>query len=64
VSSIEVTGAAPMTGISFTWQSSAPALATVSNAGVLHGVAAGAVTVTARADGKSGMLRTRVRRAP
>jgi uncharacterized protein YjdB len=53
-----------MTGISFTWQSSAPALATVSNAGVLHGVAAGAVTVTARADGKSGMLRTRVRRAP
>lgn len=43
-----------MSGKAVTWTSSAPAVATVSNAGVVAGVTAGSATITAAVDGKSG----------
>jgi DNA/RNA endonuclease G (NUC1) len=39
----------PINGVTFTWTSSAPAIATVSDAGVVSGVAAGSATITAKA---------------
>jgi hypothetical protein len=43
-----------LSGRSITWASSAPALATVSSTGLVTGVSAGAVTITATSEGKSG----------
>src|SRR2546429_973258 len=44
----------PLTGRSVTWASSAPGLAIVSATGRVTGVAAGAATITAMSEGKSG----------
>ena len=45
---------APLPGRSFLWQSSAPVIATVDTTGLVTGLAQGAVTITATAEGKSG----------
>jgi trimeric autotransporter adhesin len=42
-----------ISGASFTWQSSAPGIATVSNAGVVTGVASGSAVVTVASGGQS-----------
>jgi hypothetical protein len=44
----------PLSGRTITWASSAPGVATVSGAGVVTGVAAGAATITATSEGQSG----------
>lgn len=43
-----------ISGKSFTWSSSSPAVATVSSSGLVAGVAAGNATITATVDGRSG----------
>jgi uncharacterized protein YjdB len=45
-----------LTGRVVTWSSSAPAVATVSDAGVVTGVSSGTVTITATSEGRSGTL--------
>ena len=45
---------AEMTGVSFTWATSAPGVATVSGTGLVTGVAEGTATITARAQGIDG----------
>lgn len=45
---------APLTGRPITWNSSDPAIATVSAQGVVSGLAVGTATVTATAEGKAG----------
>jgi len=47
---------AALTGRAVAWSSSAPAVATVSDAGLVTGVAAGSVVITATSEGKSGTL--------
>lgn len=47
---------APLTGRSVTWSSSQPAVATVSQAGLVSALAAGATTITATSEGRSGGL--------
>jgi len=47
-----------------TWSSSAPSIATVSSSGLVSGVSAGAVTVTATSEGKSGSASTTIVAAP
>jgi len=49
---------ADATDDTFTWSSSAPTVATVSAAGVVTGVAAGTATITAKANGASGIQAT------
>ncbi|HJS42319.1 MAG TPA: Ig-like domain-containing protein, partial [Gemmatimonadales bacterium] len=44
----------PLTGRVVTWTSSDPAIATVSTAGLVTGVAGGSVTITAESEGQSG----------
>src|SRR5205809_7367386 len=44
----------PLTGRTVTWASSAPAVATVSGTGLVTGAAAGAATITATSENKSG----------
>ncbi len=44
----------PITGRATTWSSSAAAVASVSNTGLVHAVAAGTATISATIDGKSG----------
>ncbi|MGH7526487.1 MAG: Ig-like domain-containing protein, partial [Gemmatimonadales bacterium] len=44
----------PLTGRTFTWVTDAPAIATVSAAGLVTGVGAGPATITATSEGKSG----------
>jgi hypothetical protein len=44
----------PMTGVSFTWGSSDPLVASVNGAGVVTAVGNDSATITATADGKSG----------
>ena len=46
----------PMTGVVITWSSSANAVATVNQSGLVSGVAAGPATITASADGVSATL--------
>ena len=52
-SAVDASGAV-LTGRPVTWTSSAPAVATVSASGVVTGVSAGAATVTATVEGKTG----------
>jgi galactose oxidase-like protein/invasin-like protein/Big-like domain-containing protein len=47
-------GGQALTGRVISWQTNAPQFATVSNAGLVTGVAAGPATVTATSEGKSG----------
>lgn len=44
----------PVSGRTTTWTSAAPAIATVSAAGVVRGIAPGSTTITATVDGQSG----------
>jgi uncharacterized protein YjdB len=44
----------PLTGRTVTWATDAPAVATVSAAGLVTGVGAGSATITATSEGKSG----------
>jgi hypothetical protein len=44
----------PLTGRTFTWVTDAPAVATVSAAGLVTGVGEGSATITATSEGKSG----------
>jgi len=53
-----------MEGPAVTWSSSAPAIATVSRQGLVTGVTAGTVTVTALAEGKQGNAAITVRAPP
>ena len=46
-------GGAEITGLTFTWSSSAPTVATVNGAGVVTAVGNGSATITATAEGKS-----------
>jgi uncharacterized protein YjdB len=50
----------PLTGVVITWSSSANVFATVSQAGVVSGVAAGPATITATADGIAATLNFQV----
>ena len=52
---------APLEGIEFTWTTSAPAMATVTSAGLVTGVSGGDVEITATASGVSGSAQLRVR---
>jgi uncharacterized protein YjdB len=54
----------PLTGRSVTWSTSAAAVATVSNSGLVTGVAAGSATITATSEGKSGTSAVTVTSAP
>lgn len=49
-----------LTGRTISWQSSAPAVATVDNAGRVTGVAAGTASVSASSEGKSGAIQITV----
>ncbi|MGE0554318.1 MAG: serine hydrolase [Gemmatimonadales bacterium] len=51
---------APIEGKTVTWQSSNPAIASVSESGVVTGVLPGTVTITATSDGIQGSARIRV----
>ena len=53
-----------MTGQSITWSSSNTAVATVSNVGVVNGIAAGSATITASCAGKSGTATVTVTSPP
>jgi len=53
-----------LSGRSVTWTSSAPAVATVSSTGLVTGVAAGAVTITATSEGKTGSAAVTVNPVP
>ena len=53
-----------LTGRVITWQSSAPAIATVDNNGIVSGLAPGAVTITASSEGVSGTAQLTVIRLP
>lgn len=53
-----------ISGVTFTWTSSNPAVATVSPSGVVTGVAPGSATITASAGGKSGTSTVTVQPAP
>ena len=53
-----------LTGRVIAWQSSAPATATVDATGVVHGVAAGAVTITASSEGVTGTAQLTVIQPP
>ena len=53
-----------LSGRSITWASSAPAAATVSSAGLVTGVAAGGVTITATSEGKTGSAAVTVQLVP
>src|SRR6266704_3165229 len=54
----------PLTGRTVTWASSAPAVATVSGSGAVTGMAAGAATITATSEGKSGKAAATVSTVP
>jgi len=54
----------PLTGRPVSWASSNTALATVSSSGLVSGVAAGAATITASAEGKSGAASITVTSVP
>src|SRR5687767_14831929 len=45
-----------ITGRSVAWATSAPAIATVSTAGMVTGVGTGSATITATSEGKSGSM--------
>ena len=51
---IKDTNGAVMTGQALTWSTSAPGIATVTAGGLVSGIAAGSVTITATSSGKSG----------
>lgn len=53
-----------LTGRAVTWNSSAPAIATVSASGVVTGVAAGAATITATSEGRVGQAAVTVTLPP
>src|SRR2546428_7839658 len=53
-----------LSGRSVTWASSAPTVATVSSTGLVTGVAAGAATITATSEGKSGTTAVTVNLVP
>ena len=53
-----------LTGRVVTWASSVPAVATVSASGLVTGVAAGAITITATSEGKSGTAAVNVSLVP
>ena len=55
---------ATLTGRTVTWTSSATGIATVTNAGVVRGVAAGTATITATSEGKSGSATITVTAVP
>jgi alpha-tubulin suppressor-like RCC1 family protein len=50
----------PLTGVSFTWQSSVPSVATVDAAGVVHATGLGTTSITATSNGKSATSSIRV----
>jgi len=54
----------PLTGRAITWSSSDNTIATVNGSGVVTGVAAGSVTITATSEGKSGTASVTVAGAP
>src|SRR5205823_2653412 len=53
-----------LSGRAITWVSSAPGVAAVSGAGTVTGVAAGAVTITATSEGKTGSAAVTVNLVP
>jgi alpha-tubulin suppressor-like RCC1 family protein len=53
-----------LVGRSVTWSTSAPAVATVSTAGMVAGVGAGSATITATSEGKSGSATVSVSSVP
>src|SRR5207245_3983187 len=53
-----------LAGRAVAWPSSNPAIATVSASGLVAGVAAGAVTITATSEGQSGMASVTVANVP
>jgi hypothetical protein len=55
---------AAMTGQAFTWSSSNTSVANVSSSGVVNGITAGSVTITASAGGKSGSVSVTVSSSP
>ena len=57
-------GGNTLTGRSVTWETSAAGTATVSNAGLVTGVAAGNATITARSEGQAGTAAVTVQAAP
>jgi uncharacterized protein YjdB len=54
----------PLTGRTITWQSSAPAVATVDGSGRVTAVAPGTATISATAEGKTGTAAVRVSAPP
>jgi len=54
----------PLTGRAIAWSSSAPGIATVNGGGLVTGVAAGAATITASSEGKSGTAAVTVNSVP
>jgi uncharacterized protein YjdB len=61
---VHSTAGAALSGRAVTWTSSNPALATVTDAGVITGVAPGLVSITATSDGRSGSAALTVVPAP
>jgi uncharacterized protein YjdB len=57
-------GGAALTGRDIAWSSSAPTIAVVSAAGVVAGVSAGTATITATAEGRSGIAQVTVTPLP
>lgn len=55
----DATGAV-LPGVTVTWSSSAPQTAGISALGIVSGLAAGTATITAQADGVTGMMGLRV----
>jgi acid phosphatase type 7 len=56
--------AKPRRRVTFTWNSSSPAVATVSSSGLVEGIAAGAATITAASGGVSGSSNITVSAGP
>jgi hypothetical protein len=54
----------PLTGRSIEWQSSSEAVAQVTTGGAVTGVSPGPVTITARSEGRSGVVNLSVLRVP
>jgi uncharacterized protein YjdB len=61
---VRSTAGAALSGRAVTWASSNPAFATVTDAGVITGVAPGMVSITATSDGRSGSVALTVVPAP
>ncbi|HET7586349.1 MAG TPA: Ig-like domain-containing protein [Gemmatimonadaceae bacterium] len=57
-------GGAALTGRTITWSSGSPGVATVTQAGMVHGESVGSATITAASGGKSGTATITVTAAP